>query len=289
MKLFSKISLCLVLAIFLVLATSETNAQTKYPRVSQAATLMQTIGDTDVMIKYHRPNVKGRKLWGSKEEKALVPNSEVWRTGANEATIFEVSNDVMINGKNLPKGKYSFYAIPNSNEWTLIFNKDWNQGGTTYDEKRDALRVMAKPLMADTSVESMRYSVENVMENKADVHLAWGKARIPFTIDVGDVTARIFQNVNRSIYGEQFGATNYIIGNQIEGKYKTALGWMDAILENGDMYQAMFFKARLQAAMGMTKDAIATGNKAVAFGKANGANPGSVGFLERLVKSWMSN
>ena len=108
MKLFTRLSFCLAMAVFLVVTTSETSAQTQYPPISQKAMMMQRIGDTDVMITYHRPNVKGRKLWGSEAEKALVPNGKVWRTGANAATVFEVTNDVMINGKKLPKGKYSF-------------------------------------------------------------------------------------------------------------------------------------------------------------------------------------
>ncbi len=288
MKLLSKLSLCLALAVFLLSATSEINAQTKYPRVSQKAMLMQTVGDTDVMITYHRPNINDRKLYGSEAEKALVPYGAVWRTGANDATVFEVTNDVMINGKELKKGKYSFYAIPSEGEWTLIFNKVWDQWGTIYDVKMDALRVMTKPVMSDVSVESLRYTVENVEANKADVHLAWGKARIPFTVDAGDVNARIIQNVNKNIATEQFGAASYIIDNKVDNQYKSALGWMNAMLADGDNYQAMFYKARLQNASGMKNEAIATAKKAVTFGKANNVNPRSIAFLESLMKEWMA-
>lgn len=288
MKLLSKLSLCLALAVFLVSAASVTDAQTKYPRVSQKAMLMQTVGDTDVMITYHRPNINERKLYGSEAEKALVPYGKVWRTGANDATVFEVTNDVMINGKELKKGKYSFYAIPNEGEWTLIFNKTWDQWGTIYDEKMDALRVMVKPVMSDVAVESLRYTVENVEANKADVHLAWGKARVPFTVDAGDVNARIIQNVNRNIASEQFGAASYIIDNKVDNQYKSALGWMNAMLADGDNYQAMFYKARLQNAMGMKNEAIATAKKAVTYGKANKVSQRSIDFMESLMKEWMA-
>lgn len=287
MKLLTRISFCLVLAIFLAVTTAETSAQTQYPPISQKAMMMQKIGDTDVMITYHRPNVKGRKLWGSEAEKALVPNGKVWRTGANAATVFEVTNDVMINGKKLPKGKYSFYAIPNADQWILIFNKSWNQGGTTYDEKKDALRVMSKPIMTNMSVETLRYSAENVRDTKADIHLAWGKARIPFTVDVGDVSARLLNQVSRNINNEKVGAANYIFSSKQSDKYEMAMGWLNSVLAEGDNYGAYFVKARLLGEMGKKSEAIATAKKGVSYGKANNVNPGSVRFLESLIQGWM--
>jgi hypothetical protein len=286
MKLFSKLSLYLSLAVFLLSTASISFAQTKYPQTSPKATLMQNVGDTDIMITYHRPGIKGRTLWGTKEDKALVPFGEVWRAGANNATVVEISNDVSINGKNLPKGKYSFYAIPGADEWTLIFNKSWNQWGTDYDESEDALRVTTKPIMSDVSVESLRYTVENVMANKADIHLAWGKARIPFTIDLGDVSGRLLQNAQNIINNERLSAANYVFSTKQEDKYKMAVGWLDSLLAEGDSYGAMFVKARLLGEMGNKTQAIETAKKAVEFGKANKVNPRSVAFLENLIKTW---
>ncbi len=286
MKLLTRISLCLALAIFLVSATNETFAQTKYPRPSQKAMIMQTVGDTDVTITYHRPNIKGRTLWGSKEDKPLVPNGEVWRTGANEATVFEVTNDVMINGQKLPKGKYSFYAIPNGNDWTLIFNKTWDQWGTVYDEAKDQLRVKTKSVMDKDSIESLAYMIQNVTDSTADITLAWGNARIPFKLDVGDVNARIIQNVNQNITSERINAANFIYATEQSDKYAMAISWLDSILSEGDSFNALFGKARLQAASGKKKEAIETAKKAVDFGKANKANPRSITFLEGLIKDW---
>src|SRR5437773_5867132 len=70
--------------------------QVKYPRLSQKASMTQTIGLTDMTITYSRPGVKGRQIWG-----ALVPYDQVWRTGANEATVITFSDDVKINGQPL--------------------------------------------------------------------------------------------------------------------------------------------------------------------------------------------
>ncbi|MDE2393516.1 MAG: DUF2911 domain-containing protein [Cytophagales bacterium] len=112
---------------------------------SPAAVATQKVGNTEVMIKYAQPSVKGRLVFGTKEAKALVPYGEVWRTGANEATTIEVSNDITVQGKTLPKGIYSLFTIPGETEWTIIFNKEAKMWGAyTYKEANDVLRVKAR-------------------------------------------------------------------------------------------------------------------------------------------------
>ena len=97
-------------------------AQTQVP--SPPAVVVQKVGNTEVMIKYAQPAVKGRLVFGTKAQKALVPFGEVWRTGANEATTIEFSNDVTVQGKKLAKGIYSLLTIPGETDWTIIFNKE---------------------------------------------------------------------------------------------------------------------------------------------------------------------
>ena len=141
-------------------------AQLRTPRPSQKASVMQTVGVTDITIIYSRPGVKGRKVWGDPpagapttaatlddartraKDAVLAPYGHVWRTGANEATQFIVTDDVLVNGQPLKAGTYSLHTIPDKNEWTIIFNSDAGQWGSfTYDEKKDVLRVKAKPAM----------------------------------------------------------------------------------------------------------------------------------------------
>lgn len=159
------------------------NTLAQKPRASQKSSLSQTVGNTEVSIIYHRPNVKGRTIWGD-----LVPYGKVWRTGANNATVFEVSGDVRVNGQKLSKGKYSLYSIPGEKEWTIIFNKTWDQWGTRYDEAQDALRVKTKPAEGEFR-ETMMFSIENVSGYKANVVIAWDKLRIPFEVDTSSVAA----------------------------------------------------------------------------------------------------
>ena len=175
-----------LLVMILAIAGVTVSYSQRKARPSQRGHIEQTVGTTMIKITYHRPNAKGRILFGNSKE-ALVKNGKVWRSGANEATLFEVTSDVVINGKMLAAGKYSFYTIPADGEWTLIFNKTWEQWGTQYDEKTDAIRVMAKPMTRDEAKESLSYTIEDVKANSAAVILSWGKMRIPFTVTTGKV------------------------------------------------------------------------------------------------------
>jgi hypothetical protein len=94
------------------------------PVASPPAVVKQKVGDVEVMIKYAQPSVKGRLVFGTKEQKALVPYGEIWRTGANDATTIEFSKDVTVQGKALAKGVYSLLTIPGQSDWTIIFNND---------------------------------------------------------------------------------------------------------------------------------------------------------------------
>ncbi len=170
-------------------------------RPSQKASVMQTIGVTDVTITYSRPPVKGRTIFADapatmaarakgeatldnqnerQKGEPIVPYGHVWRAGANEATMFVVTDDVLINGQPLKAGTYSLHTVPGKEEWTIVFNNDAGQWGSfTYDEKKDALRVKTKPQMASDNQEWLMYSFDPVTDNTAQVNIRWESAR-PF-------------------------------------------------------------------------------------------------------------
>ena len=106
------------------------------------------------------------------------PSVKVWRTGANEATVFEVSQAVKVEGKELPAGKYGLYSIANEGEWTIIFNKTWDQWGTEYKEADDALRVKVKPGKAAHFSEKMTFNIDK----NGTVTLLWGDIKVDFKV-----------------------------------------------------------------------------------------------------------
>ena len=146
----------------------------KSKRVSPPVKVTDTISTgATITIDYSQPAVKGRTIGTD-----LATYGKVWRTGANEATIFEVSKAVKVEGKTLSAGKYSLYTIPGENEWVIIFNKTWNQWGTVYDISKDALRINVKPTKADAFAEKFAFNI-----NKAgQVSLAWGDTQAAFTV-----------------------------------------------------------------------------------------------------------
>lgn len=122
---------------------------------------------------YSRPQKEGRTIFGG-----LVEYGKIWRFGANEATEIELYRDVKINNKKLSKGRYTLYAIPTENEWTVIFNKDTDiWGAFKYDEKKDVLRVTVPVQKLSTPVDP--FSIDfSKSAGGADMLIAWDEAMV---------------------------------------------------------------------------------------------------------------
>jgi hypothetical protein len=161
-------------ALFLSLVACGQSDKSKRP--SPPATAKETIASGAVIsIDYSQPSVKGRTIG-----KDLEPmEGKVWRAGANEATVFEVSKDVKVEGQALPAGKYAFFTIMNGDEWTLIFNKTSSQWGAfSYKEADDALRVKVKAGKTKTFAEKLSYTVDK----SGKVSLMWGDKQVDFKV-----------------------------------------------------------------------------------------------------------
>ncbi len=158
---------------FMVLNACGQGDKSKRPSPPAKAT-GSTVSGTSITIDYSQPAVKGRTIG-----KDLEPlPGKVWRTGANEATVFEVNKEVRVEGKSLPAGKYSLYSLANGNDWTIIFNKKWNQWGTEYSQAEDALRVNVKSKKSAKFTE--RFTITVGKDGK--VTLWWGDYEVPFTV-----------------------------------------------------------------------------------------------------------
>lgn len=148
----------------------------KSKRPSPPAMASETTSNgVTINIDYSQPSVKGREIG-----KAVEPmKGKVWRTGANEATVFEVNKDVTIDGKSLKAGKYGFFSIWNGATWTIIFNKTSNQWGAfKYDKSQDILRVDVKNMPPATPSEKMTFTIDK----SGKVNLAWGNIGFDFMV-----------------------------------------------------------------------------------------------------------
>ena len=295
---------CLLVSVLLFTFASVGVAQLALPRESQRHETTQSVGDAKVTIVYHRPNVKGRKIYGCETTDVipvannlydcLVPYGQVWRAGANENTTIEFTRDVTVNGKPIPAGKYGFHVIPGKADWTLIFSKDNDKWGSfTYDEKKDAARVMVKPLNAQMQ-ETLLYEFEDVTPNTARVSLRWEKIALPFTIDIGDVHGRSLAAIREAIKtrkADDFRPLNqgasYVRSSKIKASYDEALGWIDESIKARETIGNLNIKAALLAEMGKFDEAVALGEKALQMAKAaTPPNQSAIVSIEDSIKEW---
>jgi hypothetical protein len=280
------------------------------PRPSQKAAVMQTVGVTDVTITYSRPGVKGRKIWGDAlptqtatgeatldnqnvrpKDAVIVPWGHAWRTGANEATQFVVTDDVLINGQKLPAGSYSLHTIPAKDEWTVIFNSIANQWGSfNYDAAKDTLRVKVKPEWVGENREWLEYTIDPIADNIAQVNIRWEKVRVPFNVEIKDVTAVAIAKARGTVasakaddWNIRLQAANFAFSKPDNADQAEAEGWLEQSIKIKETYQNLATKARRLAGKGNTAEAITTGEKAVALGKTAKANTSA---LETLLTEW---
>lgn len=164
----------LQLALFITASVITLAACAQDKKPSPAATASGKAGNANITINYSAPSVKGRKIWGE-----LVPYGKVWRTGANDATTFEVDADIKVEGQALAKGKYSLFTIPEENgNWTIIFNKTAKQWGSfSYKQEDDALRVKVTSSKSASFNEALSISVD-----KSKVYIKWENLEVGFKV-----------------------------------------------------------------------------------------------------------
>lgn len=231
------------------------------PRLSQGASVSQTIGVTDISISYHRPGVKDREIWGTR----LVPyggKPYPWRAGANENTRITFSTDVTINGEPLPAGAYGFHIIPTEDEWTLVFSNASNAWGSfSYNPDQDALRINVTPTECDHR-EWLVYGFDDIGDDYAVAYMEWEKKRIEFTIkvDLAETVLSSFReqltNVGGFTWTANYQAANWCLENEINTE--EALQWADNSIRWNKNDFNLTLKAKLLKSLGRDTEAKAT-------------------------------
>jgi hypothetical protein len=233
------------------------------PDVSQAAQVKQRIALTDITVTYHRPLVKGRKIWGG-----LVPYGKVWRAGANENTTIEFSDPVSVEGQPLAKGVYGLHMIPNPDSWTVIFSKTNTAWGSySYKQDEDALRVNVKPRTLAEMKEALEFEFEDLKPESTAVTLKWEKLGVPFTVSIKDADQTL-QNIRAQLKGRgQFtwqaldDAAQFCLTRKIN--LDEALRWADASVQNEERFDNLSTKADLLKALNRPDEAKPAWNHAL--------------------------
>jgi len=145
---------------------------------SPGATETATVHGATLEIAYSQPAKRGREIWGG-----LVPHGEVWRTGANAATMFSTNRDLRLGDLDVPAGSYTLWSIYDESGGQLIVNKQTGQWGTQYDPEQDLGRVPMERSELAEPVERFTFRIEETPEGGV-IHLDWDRTRwsVPFTV-----------------------------------------------------------------------------------------------------------
>jgi hypothetical protein len=270
-----------LLTMTMLLAATTVSAQVRAPRPSPKASLMQSVGLTDITINYNRPGVKGRAIWG-----ALVPYDQVWRTGANEATTIQFSDDVWIDGNKLAKGLYSLHTIPNPTEWTVIFNSVAEQWGSySYDAAKDALRIKVTPQTAEHR-EWLTFEVPELTTDTAKIAIRWEKIVVPFTVDTKSTerTMTQFRNAMSPDWRTPYMAADFAFNNKGAASDAEVSAWVEQSLKVNQNISNLWLRARMADRAGNRADAIRYGEQAIAAATPQQADFASE--VRRTVDRW---
>lgn len=260
-------SLSLAVPVSLLLgafAGSASAQQLELPRPSPSAKVSQMVGLTEVAVDYSSPAVKGRKIWGG-----VVPQNELWRTGANSATKLTFSKDVQIADKPVPAGTYALFTIPGKDAWTVILNKNPNQGGTQqYKQELDQLRFQAKPVVnANGPVrERLTFLFNNTTESATTLELEWEKLRlaIPIKANTDAQVAAGIKNMEEGVWRPYNNAARYLL--ETKKDTEGAMRLVDKSLSLREDWYNTWTKAQILAQKGRSAEACPLAQKAKALG-----------------------
>jgi hypothetical protein len=267
MNSLKRSSVSLFAVLFVLCFAGSAFSQITVPRPSQKASVMQRIGVTDITITYHRPGVKGRKIWGD-------PLPEQTAKVKGEATLD--------NQNERPKdavtaGSYSLHTIPNKGEWTIVFNGTSNQWGSfNYDPAKDTLRVKAKPQTVAENQEWLAFTIEPVADDSAQVNIRWEKISVPFTVKVPDVPAATLAKLKTTVseakaddWRTPWQAGNYLINNPNPADDAQGMAWLDQSIKVKETFQNLSAKANALYKAGKKEEAFALAEQAIQRGKTD--------------------
>ncbi|MFB9109895.1 DUF2911 domain-containing protein [Flavobacterium gyeonganense] len=258
----------LLIALAVILAPLATEAQIRTPQASPKGYIKQTVGLTDVEVTYSRPGARGRAVFGN-----LVPFGKLWRTGANENTIINFGDDVVIDGKTLKKGKYAIYTIPKIESWEIIFYLSTDNWGLpeNWSDAYVALRTTVKEDALPTPVETFTIGINNLDQNSGYLEIAWENSHVALKFEVPTAkiaNASIQKTLAGPTWNDYYAASQYLF--QSNGNMILAREYVDKALElsTDKPYYLTRLKSLIQARQGDKAGAVETAKISLASAEA---------------------
>ncbi len=251
----------------MMIANFVVEAQVKTPAPSPKAKIEQVVGLTNVEIEYSRPSSKGRNVFGD-----LVPYGKLWRTGANKNTTVSFSEDIMIGGQALKKGKYALFVTPKADVWEVIFYTDSENWGTPekFDDAKVALKTTATPENLAKKVETFTMNIGALDNDSAQLEISWEKTMVAIKFEVPTkktALASIEKTLAGATAGDFFSAGQYY--NQSNGDMTKALEYVNKAISMTPAGKDIPFwyqrqKSLIQAKLNDKKGAIETAKLSLA-------------------------
>ena len=223
--------------------TTQDEQQMEMPAPSPTAKIEQKVGLTNVTIKYARPSVRNRVIFGN-----LVPYDKLWRTGANENSVISFSTPVKIDGVPVPAGNYSIYTIPGADSWDVILYSDSNNWGlpSEWDENKVIVKSKVSSMESAFKVESFQLSIDNISNNSFILGIAWDHVYIPVEINLPTadlVMNSIDEALKNPKSADLYKAALYLL--QEKRDLEKAKSWMNQSIEM--MEEPKFYQLRQQS------------------------------------------
>jgi len=258
--------------------------QIQMPQASPSSKIIQKVGLTDVTVDFSRPSTKGRKIFGE-----LVPFGQVWRTGANGATVLTFSTEVSISGTKVPAGSYALYSIPGKSSWTMILSKNTKLWGAIgYEAKDDLLRFTATPAKTSRMYDSFEIGFSNLTDASADLSIKWEQTRVEFTIQT-EVDPIVMTDIKKQVIDAKstnpallYQAANYYFTNNKD--QNQAYTWIKQSTESDQKYWTLHLQAKIELSLGKKTAALESATRSKKLAE-EGKNQDYVGLNDRLIKS----
>ncbi len=278
-----------IIVAFVVMIVSMTiKAQVKTPQPSPKATFTQVVGLTDISVEYSRPSSKGRTIFGD-----LVPFDQLWRTGANANSTISFSEDVVIGGAPLKKGKYAIFTTPKADSWEVVFYSDTDNWGTPekWDDAKVALKTTARTEPLNRVVESFTISLSSLDNNFGILEISWEKTLVALKIEVPTQKAAM-ASIEKALAGpsagDYFSSAQYFF--QSNGDLNKALEYVNKAISmvkpGADVpFWHQRLKSLIQAKLNDKKGAIDTAKLSLA-GAEKAKNKDYVKMNNDSIKEW---
>ena len=231
-------------------------SQINTPRFSPATEIKQMVGLTEIEVKYSRPSMRGREVFGN-----LVPYDKIWRTGADNSTKISFDTDVIISGKTIQSGTYSIFSIPDKESWEIILYSDVELWGVPRDWSENKIVFSSmfdvKKLKKSNTVETFTISFNDLTNKDVNMSISWENTSVDIKIEV-PTRSMVESDINKVLSDNPKSSDYYaaaVFYRQENINLDKALEWMNKAIEMNE--SPRFWQYRQQSLIMAANDKFA--------------------------------